>query len=64
MTTTPIPKSRAELLARISRAHGTNFLLDAIREARVGVSRAFTDTKAMDQVIRTARKMLAEKEST
>ena len=61
MNTPTIPKSRTELLARISRAHGTVFLLDAIHESGVGISAAFTDADAMNQVIRTARRMLAEK---
>ena len=61
MTTDTPPKSRTEALARIKREHGTDFLLDAIRESRVGVTHAFVDTKAMDQVIRTAKRMLAEK---
>lgn len=57
-----LAKSRAEWLAKFGREYGTDFLLDVIYEARVGVSNAFSDTGAMDCVIRTARKMLAEKE--
>ena len=58
MTTQFVPKSRTEALALIAREHGRDFLFDAIYEARVGVSNAFTDTKAMDSVLRTARRML------
>lgn len=54
-------KSRTEWLAKFQREYGTDYLLDVIHEARVGVSNAFSDEAAMDQVIRTARKMLAEK---
>lgn len=54
--------SRTEWLAKFGREHGTDYLLDVIREARVGVSNVFCDEVAMDTVIRTARKMLADKE--
>ena len=54
-------KSRTEWLARFAREHGTDFLLDVIREARVGVSNVFCDEADMDTVIRTAKEMLAEK---
>ena len=55
-------KSRTEWLAKFGREYGTDYLLDVINEARVGVSNVFCDTAAMDTVIRTAKEMLAEKE--
>ena len=54
-------KSRTESLAMLQRKYGTDFLLDVFYESRVGVSNAFANEGAMDTVIRTARKMLAEK---
>ena len=54
-------KSRTEWLAKFGREYGTDYLLDVIYEARVGVSNVFTDEGAMDTVIRTAKRMLAEK---
>ncbi|KKM90518.1 hypothetical protein LCGC14_1237780 [marine sediment metagenome] len=62
MNTETTVKSRTEWLAKFQRKYGTDYLLDVIREARVGVSNAFMDTSAMDTVIRTAKRMLAEKE--
>ena len=62
MNTETTVKSRIEWLVRFTRKYGTDYLLDVIREARVGVSNAFMDTSAMDTVIRTAKEMLAEKE--
>ena len=54
-------KSRTEWLAKFQREYGTDYLLDVIREARVGVSNAFSNEADMDTVIRTAKEMLAEK---
>lgn len=62
MNTDVTARSRTEWLAKFQREHGTDYLLDVIHEARVGVSNVFCDEGAMDTVIRTARKMLAEKE--
>ena len=62
MNTDTTIKSRAEWLAKFRREYGTDYLLDVIHEARVGVSNVFCDTGAMDEVIRTAKEMLAEKE--
>lgn len=61
MSETTTVKSRTEWLAKFQREYGTDYLLDVIYEARVGVTNALTDPGAMDCVIRTARKMLAEK---
>ncbi|KKK88929.1 hypothetical protein LCGC14_2738190, partial [marine sediment metagenome] len=47
--------------AKFTREYGTDYLLDVIRESRVGVSNAFTNAADMDTVIRTAKRMLAEK---
>ena len=55
------PKSRAEWLAKFGREYGTDYLLDVIRESRVGVSNVFCNEGDMDEVIRTAKEMLAEK---
>ena len=44
-------KSRTEWLAKFQREYGTDYLLDVIREARVGVSNVFCDEGAMDEVI-------------
>ncbi|KKN10374.1 hypothetical protein LCGC14_1037350 [marine sediment metagenome] len=54
-------KSRTEWLAEFTREYGTDCLPDVIRESRVGVSNAFTNTADMDTVIRTAKEMLAKK---
>lgn len=61
MNTETTVKSRTEWLAKFGRKHGTDYLLDVIHEARVGVSNVFSDEGAMDTVIRTAKEMLAEK---
>lgn len=61
MPDTPV-NSRTEWLAKFGREYGTDYLLDVIHEARVGVSNVFADEGAMDTVIRTAMEMMAKEE--